>query len=194
MSLASPYLISLGLSKSLMSLVFVAGPLSGLVMQPLVGELCDAIDTWTCLTNHILGAFSDRCTSRFGRRRPYLFGGTVISTCALLLLGYTKSVSSIFGLSDEHVRRPRIQLPTPFTFHLPRSQFISLSLQRNRLTIWLAVLSIYFIDFSVNAIMASLRAILVDVLPASDQELANAWAGRMSGVGSIAGFFVSVRR
>jgi hypothetical protein len=35
--LASPYLLSLGMSKSLMSMVFVAGPLSGLIMQPIVG-------------------------------------------------------------------------------------------------------------------------------------------------------------
>lgn len=34
---ASPYLLSLGLSKSLMSIVFVAGPLSGLIVQPLIG-------------------------------------------------------------------------------------------------------------------------------------------------------------
>lgn len=51
------------------------------------------------------GAFSDRCTSRFGRRRPYLVGGTLVAMVALLLLGYTKSVASIFGLSDEHVSR-----------------------------------------------------------------------------------------
>jgi solute carrier family 45 protein 1/2/4 len=37
MAYASPYLISLGLTKSLMALVFVAGPLSGLIMQPLIG-------------------------------------------------------------------------------------------------------------------------------------------------------------
>ena len=36
---ASPYLISLGLSKSLMALVFLAGPLSGLIVQPLIGLL-----------------------------------------------------------------------------------------------------------------------------------------------------------
>jgi solute carrier family 45 protein 1/2/4 len=34
---ASPYLLSLGLSKSYMALVFVAGPLSGLIVQPLIG-------------------------------------------------------------------------------------------------------------------------------------------------------------
>jgi len=36
--LASPYLLSLGLSKSSMAGVFVAGPLSGLIMQPLIGK------------------------------------------------------------------------------------------------------------------------------------------------------------
>lgn len=35
--LASPYLLSLGLSKSKMAIVFVAGPVSGLLMQPLIG-------------------------------------------------------------------------------------------------------------------------------------------------------------
>ena len=35
---ASPYLLSLGLSKSSMAIVFVAGPLSGLIMQPLIGS------------------------------------------------------------------------------------------------------------------------------------------------------------
>ena len=34
---ASPYLFSLGLSKSSMAGVFVAGPLSGLIVQPLIG-------------------------------------------------------------------------------------------------------------------------------------------------------------
>lgn len=34
---ASPYLLSIGLSKSSMAIVFLAGPLSGLIMQPLIG-------------------------------------------------------------------------------------------------------------------------------------------------------------
>ena len=34
---ASPYLLSLGLTKSHMAMVFLAGPLSGLIVQPLVG-------------------------------------------------------------------------------------------------------------------------------------------------------------
>jgi len=57
MTYCTPYLLSLGMSKSRLSLVWIAGPLSGLVMQPLVGML------------------SDKSTSRYGRRRPYMVGG-----------------------------------------------------------------------------------------------------------------------
>lgn len=38
MSHATPTLLSLGMSKSSLSLVFLAGPLSGIVMQPLIGK------------------------------------------------------------------------------------------------------------------------------------------------------------
>jgi solute carrier family 45 protein 1/2/4 len=37
LGIASPYLLSLGLTKSKVATVFIAGPLSGLIMQPLIG-------------------------------------------------------------------------------------------------------------------------------------------------------------
>jgi solute carrier family 45, member 1/2/4 len=78
MGYASPYLLSLGLPKSSVAIVFLAGPLSGLVMQPLIGVL------------------ADNSTSRFGRRRPYMLLGTVICVLGMLLLGYTRAVAAIF--------------------------------------------------------------------------------------------------
>ncbi|PVF94319.1 MFS general substrate transporter [Serendipita vermifera] len=146
MGYASPYLISLGLSKSLMSMVFVAGPLSGLLVQPLIGVL------------------ADNSTSRFGRRRPYIFYGSVLCVVAMLLLGFTKDVASWF---------------------LDRESSANATL-----TIWLAVLAIYCIDFSINAVQAADRALLVDTLPSSQQERGNAWAGRMLSIGSVVGFWV----
>lgn len=35
----TPFLLSLGLSEQLTSLVWLAGPISGLIAQPLIGEL-----------------------------------------------------------------------------------------------------------------------------------------------------------
>lgn len=43
---------------------------------------------------------------------------------------------------------------------------------------------------SINAVQAADRALVVDTLPPSQQEKGNAWAGRMFGTGSLAGFFV----
>ncbi|CAG8470602.1 8856_t:CDS:2 [Diversispora eburnea] len=64
----TPYLLDLGLSKSQMSLVWIAGPLS-------------------------VGAFSDRSTSKYGRRRPYLIVGSLMVINAFILIGWTKEIS-----------------------------------------------------------------------------------------------------
>lgn len=106
MSQASPYLLSLGVSKASMAIVFLAGelvfprasttihrhlpscltpchtgPLSGLIVQPVVGVL------------------SDRCRSTLGRRRPFIIAGTIASSFAILLLGWSKEVASILTLT-----------------------------------------------------------------------------------------------
>lgn len=70
----TPYLLELGLTKSRTSLVWIAGPLSGLIMAPLVG------------------AIADRSRSRWGRRRPFMIGGALVVTACLLLLGWAKEV------------------------------------------------------------------------------------------------------
>ncbi|EXX74901.1 MFS general substrate transporter [Rhizophagus irregularis DAOM 181602=DAOM 197198] len=74
----TPYLLSIGLSKSIMSLVWLAGPLSGLIMQPIVGTL------------------SDNSTSRFGRRRPFLLAGSLAVVCAFMFIGWSKEIIGIF--------------------------------------------------------------------------------------------------
>ncbi|KAI6132963.1 MFS general substrate transporter [Pisolithus croceorrhizus] len=146
MSYASPYLVSLGMSRSGMAAVFIAGPLSGLIVQPMIGII------------------ADNSKSRFGRRRPIILAGAVLCCCATLLLGYTKSVASIFVPSE--------------------------SLTHNVITVWLAVLAIYCIDFSINAVQALDRALIVDILPTSEQPNGNAWAARMVAIGSVVGFYV----
>ncbi len=70
--------MSLGLSNSFTALVWVAAPLCGVVVQPIVGIL------------------SDRTRSRWGRRKPFIVGGTtgvIISMLALAFL--TKPPSGV---------------------------------------------------------------------------------------------------
>jgi len=100
--LASPYLLELGLSKSLMSLVFVAGPLSGLIMQPLIGEYIvlacsDTHQSRLIVLERGTGIFADRSQSRFGRRRPFMIVGCVVSVFAMMLLGWAREISAFFG-------------------------------------------------------------------------------------------------
>ncbi len=59
---------SLGADVSHLSYFWLAAPVAGMIIQPIIGMFSDG--TWT----------------RFGRRIPYILGGAVISTVALLLM------------------------------------------------------------------------------------------------------------
>ena len=59
LSNGSPYLLSLGMSKALVAFVWVAGPVTGVLVQPYIGIL------------------SDRCRISWGKRKPFMVGGTV---------------------------------------------------------------------------------------------------------------------
>lgn len=143
MTYCTPYLLELGLTKSKISLVWIAGPLSGLIMQPIVGVI------------------ADRSKSRWGRRRPFMLGGTVLVSIFLLLLGWTKEAVQLFLTEKETVRQA---------------------------TIALAVFSIYGIDFAINAVQGSCRGLIVDTLPIPKQQLGSSWASRMVAVGSLVGY------
>jgi solute carrier family 45 protein 1/2/4 len=85
-----------------MSLVFVAGPLSGLIMQPLIGErkvlaCADIHKRRLIVLERVAGIFADRSQSRFGRRRPFMIIGCVVSMFAMMLLGWAREISAFFG-------------------------------------------------------------------------------------------------
>ena len=51
-----------------------------------------------------------------------------------------------------------------------------------------AVIWVYALDFAINTVQAGIRAFIVDNAPLHQQEDANAWAGRITGVGNILGY------
>lgn len=54
---------------------------------------------------------------------------------------------------------------------------------------YIAVLAFYCLDFSINAVQASCRALILDIPPLYQQETGNAWAGRMMHIGNVIGYF-----
>ncbi|CAJ1973952.1 unnamed protein product [Sphenostylis stenocarpa] len=84
LSLLTPYVQQLGIPHVWASIIWLCGPLSGLLVQPLVGHL------------------SDRCTSRFGRRRPFIFGGALSIIVAVLIIGHSADIGWWFGDTPKH--------------------------------------------------------------------------------------------
>ena len=79
--LSGPVTENLGATPWLYGLIWLAGPFTGMVVQPLIGAL------------------SDKTKSRFGRRRPYLLGGAVIASIALWLFPNSGNIANLFGQS-----------------------------------------------------------------------------------------------
>lgn len=73
-------------------MVWIAGPLSGLIVQPVIGVL------------------SDENTSKWGRRRPMMVLGAAIVAAAMLVLGFTKEIVTFFIADAEAARIPTITL------------------------------------------------------------------------------------
>ena len=75
--LSGPVTESLGASPLIYGLIWLAGPFTGMVVQPLVGAL------------------SDKTISPFGRRRPYLLGGAIIASIALWIFPNSAGVAEL---------------------------------------------------------------------------------------------------
>jgi solute carrier family 45 protein 1/2/4 len=87
---ATPFLLSLGISKKVLSLVWLAGPLSGTIGQPIVGML------------------SDKCTLKYGKRRIFILIGCILTSSSLILLSRSKEIINFifkpFNLNDENIK------------------------------------------------------------------------------------------
>ena len=65
----------------------------------------------------IVGIMADKSTSKWGRRRPVMVGGTVIVSICLLILGWTKEIVAAFIEEGElvgHSQAPSCNMRTVF--------------------------------------------------------------------------------
>jgi maltose/moltooligosaccharide transporter len=70
----SPIYSYLGADEAELPLLWLAGPMTGLIVQP------------------IIGAMSDRTASRWGRRTPYFLIGAILCSLALFAMPYSKAL------------------------------------------------------------------------------------------------------
>lgn len=77
-----PHLLNLGLAKSQTSLVWIAPPLSGLIVQP------------------IIGVMSDSSQLKWGRRRPYMLLFSILVALFLVMLAWASELVGVL-IGDE---------------------------------------------------------------------------------------------
>lgn len=75
----SPIFLELGVPKFGVSLVWLAGPISGLLVQPTVGVI------------------SDTLTFKWGRRRPFILGGAIFILTGMLLISNAADLGRLVG-------------------------------------------------------------------------------------------------
>ena len=140
--LSGPVTEGLGASPFIYGLIWLAGPFTGMVVQPLVGAL------------------SDKTVSSLGRRRPYLLGGALLASLALLIFpnsgGIAEGLASLTGL------------------HLPAVTGLLI-----------AAIMIWVIDACVNVAQGPYRALIPDVVPEEQYSIANSYISLAIGLGSV---------
>ncbi len=140
--LSGPVTENLGASPFIFGLIWLAGPFTGMVVQPLIGAL------------------SDKTTSPFGRRRPYLLGGALLSALALWALPNSEWITNWFSAT--------------FNMTLPPLSALVF-----------AAVMIWILDACVNIAQGPYRALVPDVVPQEQHSIANSYISLAIGLGSV---------
>lgn len=143
-ALVTPVLLQIGLPKQYYSLTWFLSPVLGLIFTP------------------VIGSASDRCTLRWGRRRPF-----ILALCVGVLLGVALFLNgSLIGLS---------------VGDRPNNQTIG---------IVLTVLGVVVLDFSADATEGPIRAYLLDVADTEEQDMALNIHAISAGLGGAVGYML----
>lgn len=140
--LSGPVTEDLGASPMLFGLIWLAGPFTGMVVQPIVGAL------------------SDKTSSIFGRRRPYLLGGALLSALALWALPNSEYITNLIS-SALHIKFPELA------------------------ALGFAAIMIWILDACVNIAQGPYRALVPDVVPPEQHSIANSYISLAIGLGSV---------
>ena len=129
-----------------------------MISQPLSGTL---VGPW-------IGAFSDELQTKWGRRRPVMVLGAVSATALLILLAWV----------DEWVHLLTCQPNQCGEYEQSVQHFVQ----------GIAVTLVVGLSIAVQPFQSGARSIIIDDLPAGQQNEANVSSSRIICIGGIAGF------
>ncbi|XP_076902260.1 sucrose transport protein SUC4-like [Bidens hawaiensis] len=143
LSLLTPYVQELGIPHVWSSIIWLCGPLSGFFVQPLAGHM------------------SDRSTSKYGRRRPFIVIGCASIILSVLLIGFAADIGGFLGDGEKKTR-----------------------------AIVVFVIGFWFLDMANNATQGPCRALLADLTGKDHRRtrVANAYYSLFMAVGNILGY------
>ncbi|CAG4918935.1 unnamed protein product [Colias eurytheme] len=161
----SPTLLQIGVPHQQMTLVWALSPLIGFFMTPLLGSL------------------SDRCNSKYGRRRPFIVMMSIGVFLGLILVPNGEDIGYAFGdLGSIN----RTTVPSALG---PRSS--ALETQGTNHHPWgvlFTVLGTVLLDFDADACQSPARAYLLDVTVPEDHAKGLSTFTIMAGLGGFMGY------
>ncbi|CAK9172186.1 unnamed protein product [Ilex paraguariensis] len=149
LSLLTPYIQTLGIGHAFSSFIWLCGPITGLVVQPCVG------------------IWSDKCTSKYGRRRPFILVGSLMISAAVIIIGFSADVGYFLGDTKEHCS----------TFKGTRTRAAIVF-----------IIGFWMLDLANNTVQGPARALLADLAGPDQRNVANAVFCSWMAVGNILGF------
>ncbi|KAK4436778.1 Sucrose transport protein SUC2 [Sesamum alatum] len=146
LSLLTPYVQLLGIPHAWAAIIWLCGPISGLLVQPIVGY------------------YSDHCTSRFGRRRPFIGFGAGLVALAIFLIGFAADLGHAVG--DSLGKGPKPRAITVF------------------------VVGFWILDVANNMLQGPCRAFLADLSGGNARKMstANALFSFFMAIGNVLGY------
>ncbi|KAG2261601.1 hypothetical protein Bca52824_068680 [Brassica carinata] len=149
LSLLTPYIQTLGISHAFSSFIWLCGPITGLVVQPCVG------------------IWSDKCTSKYGRRRPFILVGSLMISIAVIIIGFSADIGYLLGDTKEHCS----------TFKGTRTRAAVVF-----------IIGFWLLDLANNTVQGPARALLADLSGPDQRNTANAVFCLWMAIGNILGF------
>ncbi|GAQ80673.1 sucrose transporter [Klebsormidium nitens] len=146
LSLLTPYVQELGIPHAWASFIWLCGPISGLVVQPCIG------------------IWSDNCTHKWGRRRPFILGGAVLVAIAVLVIGFSADMGYLLGDKLVDDGRPRYGACTVF------------------------IIGFWILDLANNAVQGPVRALVADLSSAEQRNIGNAFFSMWMAMGNVLGY------